>query len=496
MLALLLLYAVLTFVYADTVSYLIGIWNDIKVGEYAHGYMVILISAWLIYRKQALLRSARPFASWKGLLLLSFAGAIWLAASVMDIQVLMAFSLWLMLIATLWALLGTNFFKELIFPLSFLLFALPIWFPLSPLLQNITADSVFYFVRLMKIPALRQDYEIILPAGALSIEEACSGLRYFLAALAIGSLYAYINYSRLFPRVIVVITAGLVAILGNLIRVFVIVYLGWSTEMQHPYVQDHLSLGWYIFGILMVLALAFDVILSRFLLQGVSTLEHKPAIFKDRSCSGSLGYFFIVVSAAIIIYLPAAVNGKITSDLVSITDGDVSLLLPPDIGPFSRVPVNSNNWHPEFNGAFAHVFRYQYKDRFLDLFVGYYPRQFQGAELINDLNRVYNKTIWKSNESRPHLYKIGNLTFLEERITSRSTAKPMRVLFWYNVAGYRTTDPYMAKLLQILGAFTGRPEAYLAAVCIDANGWQSEDIQQLARIPPAVEQALDSQNYN
>ena len=52
----------------------------------------------------------------------------------------------------------------------------------------------------MEIPALRIENMIVLPAGKLSIEEACSGLKYFLVAMTLATLYAYLNYETLRSR--------------------------------------------------------------------------------------------------------------------------------------------------------------------------------------------------------------------------------------------------------------------------------------------------------
>ena len=34
--------------YKDTVFYLTGIWNQLKTGEYAHGYLVVAISVYFV----------------------------------------------------------------------------------------------------------------------------------------------------------------------------------------------------------------------------------------------------------------------------------------------------------------------------------------------------------------------------------------------------------------------------------------------------------------
>ena len=43
----------LTFgVYHETLLYLIGLWNQLETGEYAHGYLVLAISVYLVLRQR------------------------------------------------------------------------------------------------------------------------------------------------------------------------------------------------------------------------------------------------------------------------------------------------------------------------------------------------------------------------------------------------------------------------------------------------------------
>ena len=64
-------------------------------------------------------------------------------------------------------------------------------------------------------------------------------------------------------RLVVVLIAAAAAVLGNMVRVFIVVYLGYATDMQHPLIRDHLALGWYLFGGLVVILLFLDARLQR-----------------------------------------------------------------------------------------------------------------------------------------------------------------------------------------------------------------------------------------
>jgi exosortase A len=242
---------------------LIRLWNQLQIGEYSHGYLVVAISLYLILRQRRTLSTLTPCPNTWALLAVAAASLLWMLAALADVQMLQTVGLLLVVLAVVWTVVGNRVTRALLFPILFIGFAIPVWFPLSPLLQDLTADAVFGTIRLLGIPALRQENLIVLPAGRLSIEEACSGLRYLLAALTLGTLYAYLNYKTFRARLIIVLISVGAAVLSNMLRVFIVVYLGYTTDMQHPLVHDHLSLGWYLFGGLVVILLFLDARLHR-----------------------------------------------------------------------------------------------------------------------------------------------------------------------------------------------------------------------------------------
>jgi len=261
--AVFLLLLVVLVLYQDTVLYLVGVWNQWEIGEYAHGYLVLAISLYLMYRQRRVLSGMTPCPSVIALPAIAAAALLWLAATLVDVLSLQSVALLLLILSVIWSMLGPRITRQLYLPVLFIGFALPVWSPLAVVLQEVTTDVVFWLARLSGVPVMREEHVLILPSGQLSIEKACSGLRYLLAALTLGVLYAYLNYSRLRTRVLVVLVAAGAAILANILRVFIVVYLAYVTRMQHPLVSDHLSLGWMLFGGLVLLLLVLDLGLSR-----------------------------------------------------------------------------------------------------------------------------------------------------------------------------------------------------------------------------------------
>ncbi|MDH5765291.1 MAG: EpsI family protein [Gammaproteobacteria bacterium] len=465
---------ILLLMYQQTVLYLIGIWNKVEVGEYAHGYVVLLISGYLLFNNRQKLMRLTPCSEYKAIFAVVAMSLVWLMAALVDVQVLQAISLLLLIFATLWSILGSQVMKYIAFPILFISFAVPVWNPLSPLLQNITADAVYGVIRLLAVPAARQDNVIVLPAGKLSIEEACSGLRYLLAAMTLGTLYAYMYYSSWKSRIIVVMVSVGAAVLSNIIRVFIVVYLGYATDMQHPLVNDHLSLGWYIFaGMVFILMLAdAKVNKNEAAENNFQNIEEKEVVVAR--CRYKLTNQAIVLVSVIVL----ASAAPLVQSKVNHRDFDKSVIavpeMPKEVNGWLITKTVNNDWIPEYRGAVNLKQYYKKNDKEVAFYVGFYPVQKQGVELINELNYIGVKERWNTVYPKDQVLNIGKHKILEQLIENKDKKQKL-VWYWYNVAGMVTTNKYEAKIMQIIGLISGKDWAYIAAVAYD-NNERSRDI--------------------
>jgi exosortase A len=451
--------------YQETVLYLIRLWNQLEIGEYAHGYLVLAISVYLILRKRRALSGLTPCPDSRALLAIAAAGLLWTLATLVDVQMLQTVGLLLLVLAMVWTVLGNRITRALLFPILFIGFAIPIWFPLSPVLQDLTADAVFWLIRLLGIPAFRQENLIVLPAGSLSIEGACSGLRYLLAALTLGTLYAYLNYQTLRARLTVVVISAAAAVLANMVRVFIVVYLGYATDMQHPLVGDHLSLGWYLFGGLVVILLVLDARLHRHF-QPAGPVS--AAVENTVVCAkGTLQHVAVMVAGVVLVSAGPAIIYRVNHQ--SHPDkGPFALTLPSATAGWAGPVASDDDWMPQYQGAITRKQVYQKGSERAILYIGYYPVQKQGEEVINDLNRISNKDVWQTRYPRARLRQTDDQPVLEQLLEKNGGVQRL-VWYWYRVAGRHTTNRYEAKVLQVLGLVTGKPQASVMAVATDTG---------------------------
>ena len=252
--ALLLLWAGVIWLYRDTGLAMVEIWN--RSDTFAHAWVVPPIALWLAWRvgAQVLALDARPALS--ALLCLVPIGLLWLLAELVAVNTAKQFALVGMLVACVPAVLGWSVARLLMFPLGFLFFAVPAGDFLTPTLMAWTADITVGALRLTGIPVYREGMNFVIPSGTWSVVEACSGTRYLIASVMVGTLFAFLNYSGQRKRWIFVGISILVPILANWVRAYMIVMLGHLSGNELAVGADHLVYGWVLFGIVIMLLYA------------------------------------------------------------------------------------------------------------------------------------------------------------------------------------------------------------------------------------------------
>ncbi len=439
-----------------TLAYLGRLWDINSDGPYAHGYLVLAVSLYLVYERRAQLRQLTPCINlWGGAAVIAVS-LVHLAAILVDVQVAQAAALLLLVLSLTGFVLGWPVTKRLLFPALFVAYALPIWSPLSPLLQQITADVSFWFTRWLDVPAWLDDNIIVLPFGSLSVERACAGLNYLLAALTLSTLYAYLNYTGWRARLLVVLIAASMAVISNIIRVTVIVYLAYVTDMQHPWVQDHLALGWMLFAALTAVLLLLDWWLHRGRTLVAARDATGPAA---QPCEAGILSGLSITVVAIVLLSPLVLTAQASrqTDAAVVTGH-----LPSSLGSWRAVAVE-DAWSPQYAGAVEQEQVYRRGSEQITLYLGYYPVQQQGRELINDLNRIYKPTAWRIINRQPIDYVINSIP-LREQLLVDAQGNRLTIWYWYEVAGVPTANEVIAKLLQAWGMLSGRRQAAVFAI--------------------------------
>jgi exosortase len=132
-----------------------------------------------------------------------------------------------MLVLAVPAVLGWEVARALTFPLLFLFFAVPFGDFAMPKLMDWTAQVTVLGLRLTGIPVHSRRPALRDSHWQLVGVEACSGVRYLIASVTVGTLFAYLTYhSARKRRAIFICVSVAVPIVANWGRAYMIVMLG------------------------------------------------------------------------------------------------------------------------------------------------------------------------------------------------------------------------------------------------------------------------------
>lgn len=232
----------------------LAMWNVWTTSDtYAHGMMVVPIALWLAWRRRHDLARFTPRPSPWVLALMAGVAVLWFAADLVAVNAATQFAFVALVVLSVPAVLGIDVARALMFPLGFLFFAVPFGdFMLDPLMEG-TADFTVAALQMTGVPVWREGLSFVVPTGTWSVVEECSGVRYLIASVMVGSLFAYLNYRSTTRRMIFVGISILVPIIANWLRAYMIVMLGHLSGNKIAAGADHILYGWVFFGVVIMI---------------------------------------------------------------------------------------------------------------------------------------------------------------------------------------------------------------------------------------------------
>jgi len=209
--------------YLPVFIWMLGRWGA-KDSYYSHGYLVPFISAFLIWLKREKLGKMEINPSARaGWVLLSSGIAIHLISAVLRVYFSSGFSLILVLSGIVLLFLGKEFLKNILFPILFLVFMMPL--PLVAIanisfkLKIFAAQISTIVINWMGVAAAREGSIIKTAHSYVVVEDPCSGIRSLIALIALGALMAYFSRLSMPKRIILFLSAIPIAVFSNVIRI-------------------------------------------------------------------------------------------------------------------------------------------------------------------------------------------------------------------------------------------------------------------------------------
>jgi len=257
--------ACLIFLYAPVMKGLVSVW--INMPDFSHGFLIPIVSLYFVYERRRQLRVLNPSSNWVGLGLIIFGILLLLLGNLATEYFTMRFSLLVVLGGILLFLLGREFFENLLFPLIFLIFMIPIpsilmdriTFPMQLFASKVAANTLY----LTGIPVLREGNVMLLANTSLEVAEACSGIRSLISLLALSVVFAYFSQKETWKRILLILSTLPIAIIANAARVT------GTGILAHHYGDKvaqgffHGFSGWILFVVAFVCLFVVGSLLSR-----------------------------------------------------------------------------------------------------------------------------------------------------------------------------------------------------------------------------------------
>lgn len=236
--------AVIGAFFYSTLQWLVVSWlnND----YYSHGFLVPLISGYLIYSMKDDLKKIEKKQTQEGLFVFMAGIVFYGVGSLNTIRFISGLSLLVTIFGLVLYLYGWKFVNKIKFPLAFLLFMipLPIIDIVAPPAQTIAASGSFDIVKLVGLPIQRDGNQLILPTGAFEVAVECSGLNSLISLLSLGTIYAFILEGGLLMRLTIFFSAIPIAMIGNVLRITSVLIVGYKygTDVAEGYFHQFSSL--------------------------------------------------------------------------------------------------------------------------------------------------------------------------------------------------------------------------------------------------------------
>lgn len=437
------------FLYFETTKALYERW--VKWDEsLSHGLIIIGLFLYFLFTASPLTTSKdKPLIRIFFLICLGAASLTWYLANLINIYIVEQLALLAVIICLLTAVFGQRFlqqhFKLLLLPI----FAIPIWDQLTDPLVNLSGLIVGKLVRLIELPAVIDSNSIFIPYGEIVIADGCSGLRYLTISLAIAYIISYLNGYSLKKLCLSLIIATLIGLMANWVRIFILVIVGYETQMKSSLMSDHEYFGWALFALILFPAIYLAPVIKR-----ESETRNRNEPLKPK-----------LVAALIFLILGPLIN--FTWGATSLATEIVSKI------PHEFSPITRSKMPVKVELAAGSKTENALTSDGVFIQVNHFQRKSEDDKLVPYIPRMYDHVVWSViNRQKSNNSESINIQIFRNKHNGIIVAQAQ----WFDVADMVTSSYAVAKLLQIPAIIRGKNSFRvntLQSVCETTNCYEA-----------------------
>lgn len=463
MMAIMVAVAGLIAIYRNTALGMVTIWW--RSETFTHAFLVAPISLWLIWEKRKVLARYQPQPALWLILPLLLLGLAWLLGELAAVNAVTQLAFVAMLILLVPLIIGIPAARQIAFPLCFLFFAVPLGEFVMPKFMEWTATMTVWGLRASGIPVYQEGLQFVIPSGRWSVVEACSGVRYLIASLTVGTLFAYLNYRSLRRRLTFVGVSIIVPVIANWVRAYLIVMLGHLSGNELAVGADHLVYGWVFFGIVIMIMFAIgmrwredddeDAVLT-------AETVVVSAVTNPENQGAAQGFFRTLVLVLAVALAPFGVLKILDAQIRTATP--TLSAKPLAIGGWVQDAGLPSTWQPAFaNPSVVETASFSQGAHRVGVQIFYYRHQGYGRKLISSENMLVRSgdEQWFQIARGMQVAPLGGQpmavksSVLQQQSSLASTPMKLRVWHWYWIDGRMVSSDPLGKLWLALARLRG-----------------------------------------
>jgi exosortase D (VPLPA-CTERM-specific) len=466
--------------FSGALAELVQRWNSQE--EYSHGFLIPVVTAWLLWTRRDALRASIGQPSWIGPTLILLAIAVHVTGELSAIFILSQIGFIIALMGIVLGVGGYPLLKVAFMPIAFLLFAIPLPYfidaELTLRLQLVSSELGVFFIRLFGIPVYLDGNVIDMGNYKLQVVEACSGLRYLYPLLSLSFLAAYLFHAPLWQRVLVFLSGIPIAIGMNGFRIGLVGILvnHWGIAMAEGAL--HLFEGWVIFLACAALLAAEVSLLALMSGRRFSEAFYVPKVGVNSSRQpGTKLVGKSPLAACLVLLCVGGIAAFFVSGRVEIT---------PERTRFVEFPIHIGQWQghpslfdPETESALKFddyiLSDYSSPDgKVVNLYVAYYASQ-RGGESPHSPVVCIPGGGWAITDLQQMNYgNRGEALPLNRVIIEKGNTKNL-VYYWFDERGRKIANEYWAKFYLLTDAIMkNRTDGALVRLTTQISPGESE----------------------